>query len=174
MWVIRLDLIVLRIVPAFNKVIFLQGVQPSHVGDQSSRERKTRSETDTGKQNHRVHCLHWFHCDEYHFVEEVGRPWKVWSSRKTSQIRLVCSPLLLCGLSSRIWHFHSPCCTGEQNPFALLFVSWSSLTTLAHCCCILGSTLRCVSMRSGRNRSGCVRATSTFSRWRKTLPLGAT
>ena len=43
------DLIVLRIVPAFNKVIFLQGVQPSHVGDHSPRERKTRSETDTGE-----------------------------------------------------------------------------------------------------------------------------
>ena len=49
MWVIRSDLIVLRIVPAFNKVIFLQGVQPSHVGNHSPRERKTRSETDTGE-----------------------------------------------------------------------------------------------------------------------------
>ena len=77
MWVIRSDLIVLKIVPTFNKVIFLQGVQPSHVGDHSPRERKTRSKTDTGKQSHCVYCLHyWLLCDDYHFVKEVGDPIK--------------------------------------------------------------------------------------------------
>ena len=61
MWVIRSDLIVLRIVPAFNKVILPQGLQPSHVGDQPAGERKTRSETDTGS----IECTvcHWFLCD---------------------------------------------------------------------------------------------------------------
>ena len=48
-----------------------------------------------------------------------SRPWRVWSSRKSFQLRLARSLLLLSGLSSRIWHFHLPCCTGGHLLFSL-------------------------------------------------------
>ena len=53
-------------------MLLLQGLQPSHVGDQPPRERKTRSETDAGSNSIVFPVCPWFLCDDYHFVKEVG------------------------------------------------------------------------------------------------------